>query len=281
MKNLKSLFLKDVSKVRESIRCFCKQYARSVPCVAAGLGMLTVMPLTAVTCQLNTVTINDDGQQLTLHTLSTSVDHILADAGVAVNEDDKVSAVLDGAERTIEIERAFEVSVTVDDAETQVLHVTGGTVADAMELAGVSTENYHATNVAEDEDLTPDTEILVEETAKEDPAPKVLDGDGVPLTYEKVLNGVACAYTTPASNRGITSTGTVPAVGTVAVDPKIIPYGTKLYIVSEDGYVYGYGVASDTGGDLLNGRIMADLYMNTYDECIQFGRRQVNIYVLG
>ena len=40
-------------------------------------------------------------------------------------------------------------------------------------------------------------------------------------------------------------------MGNVAVDPRIIPYGSKLFIMSADGkYVYGYGIACDTGGSV-------------------------------
>ena len=65
----------------------------------------------------------------------------------------------------------------------------------------------------------------------------------------------------------------------MAVDPKVIPLGTKMYIVSADGeYLYGYCVAEDTGG-AIQGNIV-DLFFNTYEECIQFGRRDVLIYIL-
>ena len=54
-----------------------------------------------------------------------------------------------------------------------------------------------------------------------------------------------------------------------------------MYIVSNDGQVvYGYAVAGDTGGALWAGTAIVDLYYNTYDECCQFGRRDVTIYVL-
>jgi len=67
--------------------------------------------------------------------------------------------------------------------------------------------------------------------------------------------------------------------GVVAVDPKVIPLGTKLYIESPDGsYVYGCAVAGDTGGAIKGNRI--DLFMDTYSECMQFGRRTMNVYIL-
>ncbi len=115
------------------------------------------------------------------------------------------------------------------------------------------------------------------------PAPFAIELDeaGQPVNYRSVLSGKATAYT---SDRGlcgtVCSTGMKAQVGVVAVDPKVIPYGTKLYIVSADGsYVYGYAIAGDTGGAAQAGRIVADLYMDTYEECVQFGRRTMNVYI--
>ena len=70
-------------------------------------------------------------------------------------------------------------------------------------------------------------------------------------------------------------------MGLVAVDPRKIPYGTRLYIVSSDGrYNYGYAIAADTGGALRSGRVLVDLFYNTERECVNFGRRQVKVYIL-
>ena len=56
---------------------------------------------------------------------------------------------------------------------------------------------------------------------------------------------------------------------------------SKLYIVSNDGeIIYGEAVAGDTGGALMDGSAIVDLYYPTYDECCVFGRRDVTIYVL-
>lgn len=76
-----------------------------------------------------------------------------------------------------------------------------------------------------------------------------------------------------------TFSGTTARVGAIAVDPSVIPLGTKLYIVSRDGsYVYGFCTAEDTGG-LIKGDIV-DLYFDTYEECAEFGRRDVVVYIL-
>ena len=81
----------------------------------------------------------------------------------------------------------------------------------------------------------------------------------------------ATAYTW-TGNR--TASGTWPAVGTVAVDPNVIPLGSVLYVEG-----YGPAVAADTGGDIKGQRV--DLYMDSYEEAIQFGRREVQIEVVG
>ena len=107
-----------------------------------------------------------------------------------------------------------------------------------------------------------------------------LDANGIPVNYVDVLTGEATAYSAAAG--AITSTGKTAQVGYVAVDPKVIPYGTELYIVSTDGTrTYGYAVAEDTGGAMRSGRVLVDLYMDTESECYNWGRRDVNVYILG
>ena len=100
---------------------------------------------------------------------------------------------------------------------------------------------------------------------------------GNTLTYSRVINGSATAYT--AKPGALTASGKPVYVGGVAVDPKVIPLGTKLYITTPNGkVVYGMATAIDTGG-AIKGNIV-DLFFNTYEECIQFGRRACTIYVL-
>ncbi|MCH5197464.1 MAG: 3D domain-containing protein [Oscillospiraceae bacterium] len=105
-----------------------------------------------------------------------------------------------------------------------------------------------------------------------------VDENGVPLHYSKMIKGTATAYCTGT----ITSRGTRPIQGTVAVDPREIPYGTKMYITSADGsYVYGLAVAEDTGGFIYWPRgATVDLYMYSKSDCTTWGFRGVNIYIL-
>lgn len=123
-------------------------------------------------------------------------------------------------------------------------------------------------------------------TADPDAMPIIEDGyiilpTGEILTYTDTATIRATAYThTDAGCDFITATGTTVHWGTVAVDPRYIPYGTRMFIVSNDGeYVYGIAVAEDCGGDIKGDRM--DLYMPTHAECMQFGRRTCTLYFLG
>lgn len=106
-----------------------------------------------------------------------------------------------------------------------------------------------------------------------------VDCNGKKVAYTKKVTGSGTAYTASPSAR--TSVGDYVHIGGVAVNPNIIPYGSKLYIESTDGsVVYGYAVANDTGGFATAGTAVADLFYPSYDACIQFGRRNINVYVL-
>ena len=66
-----------------------------------------------------------------------------------------------------------------------------------------------------------------------------------------------------------------------AVNPKVIPYGTKLYIKAADGsFTYGYAIAADTGTALMDGRVLVDLFFDTNQECYAFGAKKMEVYVL-
>ncbi len=103
--------------------------------------------------------------------------------------------------------------------------------------------------------------------------------NGAPASYSAVYTGYATGY---SSRGGRGASGLGLGYGTVAVNPNLIPYGTKLYIASTDGrFVYGYAVATDTGGALLNGSCLVDLYYESYSEALMNGVQQVRVYVVG
>lgn len=109
---------------------------------------------------------------------------------------------------------------------------------------------------------------------------KKLHTIGFAFTQELVMK--ATAYTNDYASTGkrpgdkyfgITASGMKAQVGVVAVDPTVIPLGTKLYIEN-----YGYAIAGDVGGGIKGNKI--DLFFNTSKECKQFGRRTITVWVL-
>lgn len=72
---------------------------------------------------------------------------------------------------------------------------------------------------------------------------------------------------------GMTSRGVQTRVGVIAVDPNIIPYGSKIYVPG-----YGWGTALDTGGAIKGNTI--DIWMPTYGQCMQWGVRYLTIKVV-
>ncbi len=101
------------------------------------------------------------------------------------------------------------------------------------------------------------------------------------LSYSEAILMEATAYTFGSSGSwgDVTATGKEVKVGYVAVDPKVIPLGTELYITFPDGSAcYGFATAQDTGGAIKGNKI--DLFFNTSEECFAFGRRDVMVYVL-
>lgn len=120
------------------------------------------------------------------------------------------------------------------------------------------------------------TKIISEPTTQ-----VILQGTGTILTAsrgdgaaKKCITCSATAY----SGHGLTSSGRKTlrdpsGVSTVAVDPTVIPIGSKVYI---DGY--GYAIAADTGGAIKGNKI--DLYFNSEEECSSWGRKQVQVKII-
>lgn len=102
-----------------------------------------------------------------------------------------------------------------------------------------------------------------------------------PPSYEKELNVTATAYAPGAHDNGPwgdkTFMGTLIRPGVVAVDPKIIPLGSRLYIEYPDGSGQ-YAVAEDTGGAIKGNRI--DIAKTSVRAAYDFGMKQVKVYVL-
>jgi 3D (Asp-Asp-Asp) domain-containing protein len=109
-------------------------------------------------------------------------------------------------------------------------------------------------------------------------APTVIESAGTSISEYRqieapkpepmIFEATAYCYT---GNR--TATGTWPSRGTIAVDPTIIPLGTRLFVEG-----YGEGIAEDVGG-AIQGEII-DLYMLDRNEALSWGRRQVEVRII-
>lgn len=127
---------------------------------------------------------------------------------------------------------------------------------------------------------------LVSEAQRGDTIANVIDNEdgsgylilasGDSLHFKSKMNVRGTAYTAGVGVVGtVTATGTKVHIGCVAVDRRVIPLGTKMFVASK-GYTYGMGKAEDTG---VLGKSV-DLYMNSYRDCMNFGVRSTTVYIL-
>lgn len=256
------------------------------------------------------ITVTADGKTAEYSVSALTVRAALKKCGIELSEDDRLS--VDGKSRLVE-GMHIEVTRVTTREETETVEVEYPTQVltsdsmyeDEMEVRtpGVKGEKavtYKLIYVAGELE---GKEVLSEEVLRE-PTPEVVvkgvkvrealkpstdnngvggtiqDTSGNTLSYSRIMTGECTAYY-PLKPGDLTSTGVVAGYGCVAVNPNVIPYGTKMYITSPDGsIVYGYGVAVDTGGAAMSGRILADLCYDTEAECSIIGRRNMVIYIL-
>ncbi len=113
--------------------------------------------------------------------------------------------------------------------------------------------------------------------------PEAAASSDKPFEYKYVIECTATAYDpSPEENGGwggMSATGLPLQKGVIAVDPSVIPLGSRVYVEAPDGsWSYGYAVAADTGGAIKGKRV--DLLFLTKSECNNFGRRSCLVYVL-
>lgn len=251
------------------------------------------------------VTIAVDGTETEAIASSGTVAGLLADAGIELGADDEVtpalSTVLYKGMQPVRIARVtyrerreqevipFEVEYR-DESET----TTGRYLRDLLEQTGADglaevtyREKYVDGVYAETETLG--TEILTEmkpeirhkyytNVVSPLPPPEgITVENNVPSSYTTVYSMKSTGYYSP---RGRGASGLGLYYGTFACDPGIIPYGTKVYIASEDGrFVYGWAIATDTGSFIYSNPMQVDLFYETYAESAAHGVRQVNVYI--
>jgi uncharacterized protein YabE (DUF348 family) len=255
------------------------------------------------------ITINDRGEQIQVSSYGETLEMLLNRLGIPTYGDCSVSMPLDtetydgmevSVDCIVETEQTYTVDLpyetilcydpTLPEGHREVL-VTGvtGQVKKTANVSYVNSVEAGHTVINETVIQQPVNEIVVVGTGTEEDAeskaPAIGDGvivtaEGEVLTYSRSEQFKATAYThTDAGCDMITATGTTVRIGTVAVDPRLVPYGTRMFIVSNDGkYVYGISTAEDCGGGIKGNRL--DLYFPTTAECFQFGVRGCTVYFL-
>lgn len=249
-----------------------------------------------------TVSVTADGKTKDVKLALANVYDALNFAGYEVDDDDILSTSHNEDVENINAVTIKRVTYKTESSKEKIAYATVKKNSDDVELGEtkVKTEGKDGEKIVTREVKYIDGEktsdkVVAEKTIKK-PVDKVVlvgtkgaatsggagtftDSNGATVAYSQVLTGSGTAYTAPTGAG--TATGVRAYHGGVAVNPNIIPYGSKLYIVSTDGsFVYGYATAVDTGGALMAGTAIVDCYYNTYDECVNFGRRDVNVYVL-
>lgn len=263
-----------------------------------------------------TVKINVDGKEKEIGFLSGTVSDALKTAKITLDDEDEVSPALDKEIAPGDVIDVLRVSYREKDKTETIKYKTITTRTTSL-YVGHSKTKQNGKNgeqiVTYEEKIVngkvADAKVLDKKVTKEPvncvklvgskvkvisknrpisnfnlPSRYALDKDGIPTGVKSTITGRAKAYTCNYSSykgSGRTATGTKAQPGYIAVDPRQIPYGTEMYIVSTDGrYVYGYCIAADTGGFARKKTATCDLYMDTLGECYQWGNKNVNIYIL-
>ena len=252
-----------------------------------------------------TVPVTADGQTTDLVATDETVGELLDEAGIEVGEADVVEPALDEVlergdsvtlqrveyvdyttEETIPIETEYrESSLYYRNTDTQLVLEEG--------QEGLDLVTWREIRV--DGELTETVEAGRETVVAMEPAVVKCYGEGAPVsifTGPEVVDGVPVegvetVYTSQrstgysASKTAKGASGQRLTYGTVAVNPNIIPYGTLLYITSDDGrFVYGYAYAADTGTAMMEGHAFIDLYYETYEESVTSAVIPVTVYVI-
>lgn len=238
------------------------------------------------------ITLNDKGNQRNFLIAPTTCGEFLENIGLVLTTDDIVSIsknTLLSDEMEITVERTtFEIESKLEEIPYGTTEVGIDTIPKGTRelvsagVVGNVQRTYlvkYVNGVAVDQALYTEVPVCdpINEVVNVGIGGTVVAKDGTVYEYNYRKQMEATAYTyVPGKTTMTTATGERLRKGIVAVDPKVIPMHTKMFITGS--VEYGLGVAEDTGG-VIKGNIVDLAYMS-YDECIQFGRRQMQVYIL-
>jgi 3D (Asp-Asp-Asp) domain-containing protein len=264
--------------------------------LVSGLSGLLVWGVLALAPQ--PLIIKVDGQPMVYRSLFRTVGPVLAAAGVKLGPRDLVQPDLGAMVSrgmVISVNRAVKLRVDVDgrsmlvwspelpvqevlqtaqvslgpmDQVSQSRLVREGTPGEGQQLLRVAYVNGN-----------PVQQLQIEDTVLRPPQSSIMaygavtsaSRGGNTFHFSNTIEVLATAYSARQGRR--TCTGALCRFGEVAVDPRVIPLGTRLYI---DGY--GYATAEDIGGAIKGNRI--DLFFESNRDCDRWGLRRTKVYIL-
>lgn len=140
-------------------------------------------------------------------------------------------------------------------------------------------ETYSGSKLLESEEINKETtqepiDEIIEIGTKKPVVEKASANKNAPANFSKEMKVTATGYTPydPGCN-GVTYSGTTARYGVIAVDPNVIPLGTRVFVPG-----YGEAIAEDIGGAIKGNRI--DLCYETTSEAYRWGVKDVTIYIL-
>ncbi|MEY8414712.1 3D domain-containing protein [Tissierella praeacuta] len=247
-------------------------------------------------------TILSAGLELDVESTSNTVGEILDDNGIVLGEKDftnpkqddtitngttieifKVEEVVETVEDIIPFEKIVNKSNKIDIGTSKIVQDGKNGLKKSYFKKEFINGKLHSTEFVKEEVITQPISEIIEKGTKD----LIVTSRGN-TSYRKAMTMTATAYDlsfescgkSPGDRYyGLTASGTKVRPGVVAVDPRVIPLGTKLYVQSLDGTKdYGFAIAEDTGGAIKGNKI--DLFFESSSAVNRFGRRKVKVYVL-
>lgn len=248
------------------------------------------------------VTINVGNKTIETKTYETTIKEALNQLEISYDEDDRINPGL-----LTDISQNIEINITKIDTErvVETEKIQNTTIYKDNNNMDIGKSKVVQKGSSGSKEITKEkiyengklvAEKVIDEDIIKNPVPKVVEKGNKAilvssrgnLNYSNTLIMESTAYDLSYQSTGkrpgdkyygITASGTKARPGVVAVDPRVIPLGTKLYIESVGGGKdYGFAVAEDTGSAIKGERI--DLFFTSHSQAMAYGRRRVKVYIL-
>ncbi|MEG0050598.1 MAG: 3D domain-containing protein [Terrisporobacter sp.] len=237
-----------------------------------------------------------DGQEREVSSFKTDVKGVLEENNINYDSNDKISEDLDASLEngmTIEVKQVEKKEIkdttsvdyktivkkdsSLEEGKSKIAQ-EGKKGTKELIYEAIYHNGYLARKTLVKENITekPQNEIIVKGTKKKETKNSKATSSRIisKTTKSNSLRTKVMVSATAYSGDSITATGTVPKWGTIAVDPSVIPYGTKVYIPQFNQYF----IAEDCGGGIKGNKI--DIFMNSESQCNSWGKRTIEIYIV-